>query len=87
MNAKIPFFKLIRLKETELRNLGVTPFEVRQRIINAAQQCLAKYDFQAPFYTDNSFSDIKSKSTVSRFFKDTVPLSDPINQNPVHPSP
>ena len=91
ISTNISFFKILRLNETELRNMGVGPFELRQKLINASQQCLAKYDFTAPYYPEASPGTFR-KNTQSRFFQDTKPdliqpLSDPSNLSPTHPSP
>lgn len=91
ITANIPFFKVLRLNETELRNLNVQPFDVRQRVINASQQCLAKYEFSPPFYPETSPYP-KHKTASSRFFKEpapeTLPLSGATNSSHAsHPSP
>ena len=93
MNSRIPFFKLVKLTETDLRNMGITPLKVREIILNASQQCLSIYEFAAPFSSVSASDPIalKNKSNAVRFFSpkpDNIsPLSDPINRNPSHPSP
>ena len=87
--ADIPFYKLLNLDELELRNIGVSPFELRRRIIIASQQCRAKYDFDPPYYPEQEF---KKTLSMSRFFREphldnNIPISDAINRGPSMSSP
>ena len=75
------FFKILKMNNTQLQSMGIQALDARQNIITAAQQCLAKYEFSAPFYSD---ANHEKKNKTSRFFGDVspelLPQTDSINQ-------
>jgi hypothetical protein len=62
IDSNHPFYKILELNYKELSKLGVNSAGDREKIRRAAQQCLARHDFDLELRGQ--------KASASRFFRD-----------------